>query len=59
MNIRLLMLRIADEHRPPFEVKVPDVRTRKAITELKSGKGWPSGSGGAWLTDRKWVHLAL
>lgn len=37
--IRLLMLRVAEEHRLPFEVKVPNSRTRKAITELDAGKG--------------------
>jgi DNA-damage-inducible protein J len=37
--IRLLMLRIADEHRLPFEVKVPNAKTRNAIAELESGKG--------------------
>jgi len=37
--IRLLMLRIADEHRLPFEVKVPNAMTRKAIAELEAGKG--------------------
>jgi DNA-damage-inducible protein J len=37
--IRLLMMRIADEHRLPFEIKVPGTRTRKAIAELESGKG--------------------
>ncbi len=37
--IRLLMMRIADEHRLPFEVKVPNSKTRKAIKELESGKG--------------------
>lgn len=37
--IRLLMLRIADEHRLPFEVKVPNAKTRKAIQELETGKG--------------------
>jgi len=37
--IRLLMLRVADEHRLPFEIKVPNVKTRKAIAELESGKG--------------------
>ena len=36
--IRLLMLRIADEHRLPFEVKVPNTATRKAIAELEQGK---------------------
>jgi DNA-damage-inducible protein J len=37
--IRLLMLRIADERRLPFEVKVPNMTTRKAIAELEKGKG--------------------
>jgi DNA-damage-inducible protein J len=37
--IRLLMLRIAEEHRLPFEVKVPSAITRKAIAELEAGKG--------------------
>ena len=37
--IRLLMLRVADERRLPFEVKAPNAATRKAITELESGKG--------------------
>ena len=37
--IRLLMLRIADEHRLPFEIKAPNATTRKAIAELESGKG--------------------
>ena len=37
--IRLLMLRVADEQKLPFEVRVPNARTRKAIAELESGKG--------------------
>lgn len=37
--IRLLMLRIADEKRLPFEVKAPNATTRKAIAELEAGKG--------------------
>jgi DNA-damage-inducible protein J len=37
--IRLLMLRIADERRLPFEVKVPNATTRKAMAELQAGKG--------------------
>ncbi|NNM58452.1 MAG: type II toxin-antitoxin system RelB/DinJ family antitoxin [Legionellales bacterium] len=37
--IRLLMLRIADERRLPFEVKAPNARTKKAIRELEGGKG--------------------
>jgi DNA-damage-inducible protein J len=37
--IRLLMMRIADERRLPFEVKVPRAATRKAISQLEAGKG--------------------
>jgi DNA-damage-inducible protein J len=37
--IRLLMLRVADERRLPFDVKVPSATTRKAVAELESGKG--------------------
>ncbi len=37
--IRLLMLRISDERRLPFEVKVPNATIRKAISELEAGKG--------------------
>lgn len=37
--IRLLMLRIADEQRLPFDVKVPNAKTRKAIAELEAGTG--------------------
>ena len=37
--IRLLMIRIAEEHRLPFTVKVPNATTRKAIEELETGKG--------------------
>jgi DNA-damage-inducible protein J len=37
--IRLLMLRIADEQRLPFEVKVPNATTPRAIAELEQGKG--------------------
>lgn len=37
--IRLLMMRIADEQRLPFDVKVPNAETREAIEELESGRG--------------------
>ena len=37
--IRLLMFRVADEHRLPFEIKVPNATTQKAMKELESGKG--------------------
>lgn len=37
--IRLLMLRVADERRLPFEVKAPNKTTAAAIAELEAGKG--------------------
>ena len=37
--IRLLMLRIADERRLPFEVKAPNATTKEAIAELEAGNG--------------------
>ncbi|WP_175891578.1 type II toxin-antitoxin system RelB/DinJ family antitoxin [Burkholderia cepacia] len=37
--IRLLMRRVADEHRLPFDVMVPNAETRAAIAELDAGKG--------------------
>jgi len=37
--IRILMLRIADEKKLPFEVKVPNLTTRQAIAELEAGRG--------------------
>jgi DNA-damage-inducible protein J len=49
--IRLLMLRIADERRLPFEVKAPNARTRKAIAELEAGKGKRSASVEALISD--------
>ena len=49
--IRLLMLRIADERRLPFEVKVPNAATRKAITELEAGKGKRFAGVGALIAD--------
>ncbi|MFA7243636.1 MAG: type II toxin-antitoxin system RelB/DinJ family antitoxin [Sulfuricellaceae bacterium] len=36
--IRLLMLRIADERRLPFEVKAPSKSSRKALAEIAAGK---------------------
>ena len=37
--IRMLMFRIAEEGRLPFEVKVPTATTQAAIDELESGNG--------------------
>lgn len=37
--IRLLLIRVADERRLPFEVKAPNKETRAAIAELEAGGG--------------------
>lgn len=37
--IRLLMRRIADEGRLPFDVKAPNAATYQAMAELEAGKG--------------------
>jgi DNA-damage-inducible protein J len=37
--IRLLMLRVADERRLPFEIKAPNAATVQAMDELARGKG--------------------
>ncbi len=37
--IRLLMVRIAEEQRFPFDLQVPNVTTRKAMAEIEQGKG--------------------
>jgi len=49
--IRLLMFRVAHERRLPFEIKAPNLRTRKAIDELESGKGKKFGSIAALMED--------
>lgn len=37
--IRLLMVRVADEQRLPFEIRTPNRTTRAAIRELEQGHG--------------------
>lgn len=49
--IRLLLLRIADEQRLPFEVKVPNATTAKAMRELEQGKGKQFDSADALFKD--------
>ncbi len=49
--IRLLMVRIANEHRLPFEVKVPNPETREAMAELKAGGGKSFSSVEALMAD--------
>ncbi len=42
--IRLLLVRVADERRLPFEVKAPNAATRRAIAELEAGGGYSANS---------------
>jgi DNA-damage-inducible protein J len=49
--IRLLMLRIADEKRLPFDIKVPNAVTRRAMAELDKGKGKRFKSADALFKD--------
>jgi DNA-damage-inducible protein J len=49
--IRLLMFRVVDERRLPFEVKAPNAKTRKAIAELEGGKGKRFASAAAMLAE--------
>ena len=49
--IRLLMLRIADERRLPFDIKAPNAISRKAMKELEAGKGKKFVSVDALMAD--------
>lgn len=49
--IRMLMLRVADEQRLPFEVKVPNKETVAAMKELESGNGKRFSSVDDLMTD--------
>ncbi|HEX4505376.1 MAG TPA: type II toxin-antitoxin system RelB/DinJ family antitoxin [Alphaproteobacteria bacterium] len=49
--IRLLMLRVAEEKRLPFDVKVPNTTSLQAIDELVHGKGKRFESSDALLKD--------
>ena len=49
--IRLLMFRVADEHRLPFDVQVPNAVSRKAMKELNDGKGHRSASATGLFKD--------
>jgi DNA-damage-inducible protein J len=49
--IRLLMVRIADEQRLPFAVRVPNAATQAAIAELEAGKGERFGDVDALMAD--------
>jgi DNA-damage-inducible protein J len=49
--IRILMLRIADEKRLPFDVKSPNSTTIRALAELDAGKGKSFATVGALMAD--------
>lgn len=42
--VRLLLVRIAEDGRFPFDLEVPNTRTRKAMVELEEGGGISKGS---------------
>ncbi len=37
--VRMFLVRIAEDGRFPFDLEVPNARTRKAMTELEQGGG--------------------
>jgi DNA-damage-inducible protein J len=50
------MLRVVDERRLPFEIKIPNMRTKKAIAELESDKGKRFKSINALIEDLNTGH---
>lgn len=54
--IRLLMVRVADERRLPFEVKAPNATTRTAMVELETGKSKRFASVDALMADLHACH---
>ena len=49
--IRMLMTRVADEQRLPFDVRVPNSESTAAMAELNAGKGARFGSAEALFDD--------
>lgn len=49
--IRMLMVRVAEEQKLPFDVAVPNVETRSAIAELEGGKGKKFANADALFDD--------
>jgi DNA-damage-inducible protein J len=49
--IRLLLLRVAEEKRLPFDVEVPNAKSRQAMRELAEGSGKRSASAAALFKD--------
>ena len=49
--IRILLVRVVEERRLPFEIKAPNAATRRAIAELEAGKGKKFASVAALMAD--------
>lgn len=49
--IRLLLVRVAEERRFPFEIKVPNTETQAAMTELETGGGREFATVDALMAD--------
>lgn len=49
--IRLVMMRVAEEGRLPFEVRTPNATTRRSMAQLESGKGERFESADALFED--------
>lgn len=49
--IQIMLVRVAEEQKLPFEVKVPNATSRKAFAELEAGKGKKFRSVKALMAD--------
>ena len=49
--VRMLLTRVATEKALPFEVRVPNSKTRAAMKELEAGRGIRSKDVAALMTD--------
>ena len=49
--IRMLMTRVAEEQRLPFDVRVPNAESKAAIAELEAGKGKSFSTADALFDD--------
>ena len=51
--IRILLVRVVEERRLPFEIRAPNATTRRAIAQLEAGKGKRFTSTKALMADLK------
>ena len=49
--IRMVMIRVADEGKLPFDIKTPNIATKEAIEELEKGNGKAFSSANALFDD--------